>query len=64
MDRLWRAISEPQPGPKWAGLFAEYWPDYLKWWSRDGIEARPSYWESYKALKTHMPEIVPIYEQL
>ena len=64
MDSLWRAIDEAEPGPKWAGLFAEYWPDYYRWWSRDGVETRPSYWESRRALKAHMPELLPLYDQL
>lgn len=64
MDSLWRAIDEAEPGPKWAGLFAEYWPDYYRWWSRDGVETRPSYWESRRALMAHMPELLPLYDQL
>ncbi len=60
----WRAISEAEPGPVWAGLFGQYWPDYHRWWLREGAEARPGYWDSLQALKTHMPEIVPLYEQL
>jgi len=64
MDMLWRAISEAKPGPKWAGLFREYWPDYQRWWMREGLDARATYWEGLQALKTHMPELVPIYEQL
>mgnify|MGYP000052706600 CR=1 FL=1 len=64
MDSLWRAIDEAEPGPKWAGLFAEYWPDYYRWWSRDGVETRPSYWESRRALKAHMPELLPLYDRL
>lgn len=61
---LWRAISEDTPGPKWAGLFAEYWPDYHRWWLKEGASTRPTYGEGLRALKTHMPEIVPLYEQL
>jgi len=64
VELVWRAIHEAEPGPKWARLFGEYWPDYKKWWLREGADTRPTYWESYQALKTHMPEIVPIYEQL
>ena len=64
MNLNWRAVSEDRPGPKWAGLFEEYWPDYHRWWLREGAEARPGYWDSVQALKTHMPEIVPIYEEL
>lgn len=64
MDLWWRAISEAEPGPKWAGLFAELWPAYRKWWLREGEDARPTYLESLRALRAHMPEIVPLYEQL
>ena len=64
MDLVWRAISEAEPGPKWAGLFQLYWPDYRKWWLRDGLDARATYWQGLKALRAHMPEIVPIYERL
>jgi predicted choloylglycine hydrolase len=61
---LWRALNEPAPGPKWAGLFAEYWPDYRRWWLQDGADTRATYWECHKALVRHMPELVPLYEQL
>ncbi|SMY10118.1 C45 family autoproteolytic acyltransferase/hydolase [Flavimaricola marinus] len=61
---LWRALNEDLPGPKWAGLFAEYWPDYQRWWLKEGESARPTYLEGYRALQQHMPEIVPLYDQL
>jgi len=61
---LWRAISEELPGPKWAGLFAEYWPFYRKWWLKEGEPARPTYAECRRALKAHMPDLIPLYEDL
>jgi len=64
MNLTFRAVSEDAPGPKWAGLFGEYWPGYRRWWTRGGIEARPTYREGLKAMRTHMPELVPLYEQL
>lgn len=64
MQLVWRAINEPEPGPKWAGLFAEFWPDYRRWWLREGEDARPTYWESRRALTDYMPELLPIYDQL
>ena len=60
----WRSISEAEPGPRWAGLFDEYWPAYHRWWMSEGAEARPGYWDSQQALRKHMPEMVPLYEQL
>jgi predicted choloylglycine hydrolase len=64
MTLLFRAVAEEQPGPAWAGLFAQYWPDHRRWWLREGPQARPTYLECLSALRTHMPEIVPLYEQL
>ncbi len=59
-----RAIEEDSPGPKWSGLFAEYWPAYRAWWSREGLTARPTYRECFNALKRWMPEMLDLYEEL
>ncbi len=64
MEMLWRAIEEEEPGPKWAGLFSEFWPDYRRWWLQESQDARPTYRECLSALERHMPEIVPLYERL
>ena len=64
MELVWRAVSEAEPGPRWAGLFAEYWPDYHAWWAREGEDARPGYLDGRQALRTHMPELVPLYDRL
>ena len=59
-----RAVSEDHPGPKWAGLFSAYRASYLAWWGREGVGVRPTYMEGLNALRRHMPELVPLYEQL
>ncbi len=59
-----RAVSEPAPGPVWAGLFAEYWPHYKAWWLREPMLRRPTYLEGLRALGQHMPELVPLYHPL
>lgn len=64
MEITFRAVSEPRAGPKWAALFAEYWPAYRLWWASQGERARPTYAACLAALKTHMPEIVPLYHDL
>lgn len=61
---LWRAISEAEPGPKWAGLFAEYWPAYRKWWLREGERDRATYGEGRAAIERHMPELAALYDEL
>lgn len=60
----WRALQEETPGPKWAGLFAEYWPDYRQWWLKEGEAARPTYAQGLRALRDHMPEMLSLYEEL
>ncbi|GAB5470331.1 MAG: C45 family autoproteolytic acyltransferase/hydolase [Rhodospirillales bacterium] len=64
MHLTFRAVEEAQPGPKWAALFAAAWPAYRTWWLQDGAQARPTYLASRRALRTHMPEIAPLYEAL
>jgi len=59
-----RAVAEDQPGPKWAGLFRTFWPAYRKWWGREGLAVRPTYLESRTALRTHMPELRELYDEL
>ena len=48
----------------WSALFAEYWPDYYRWWSRDDVIARPSYLAGLTAIKQYMPELTPLYQQV
>ncbi|MEM7530144.1 MAG: C45 family peptidase [Pseudomonadota bacterium] len=66
MSLVFRAVSEPEPepGPKWAALFAEHWPHYRRWWAREGVTARPTYLDSRDALARHMPEMMRLYERL
>jgi predicted choloylglycine hydrolase len=64
MELMFQAVSEAAPGPKWRGLFARFWPAYSAWFLSEGIEARQTYLASLRAMKTHMPELVPTYERL
>ncbi|MCJ7592873.1 MAG: C45 family autoproteolytic acyltransferase/hydrolase [Woeseiaceae bacterium] len=64
MQLAFTAIDELSPGKKWADLFRRLWPAYRQWWLSEGELARPTYLESRKALATHMPELLPIYETL
>lgn len=64
MALTFRAISEDTPGPNWSRLFSQYRDAYLRWWGREGLSGRPTYVECRRALSTHMPELLPIYERL
>ena len=58
------AIEEARPGPAWQALWAEREEAYRAWFLQDGDAARPSYLASARALRTHMPELVPVWERL
>lgn len=58
------AIAEDAPGPKWQNLFERFWPAYEQWFLSQGDTARPRYLSSVRALRQHMPELMPTYEHL
>ncbi|MFT4021596.1 MAG: C45 family autoproteolytic acyltransferase/hydrolase [Acinetobacter sp.] len=64
MHCLFETIREDVPGLRWQRMFYQRWPSYCRWYLRDGHHSRPSYLACRRALKTHMPELMPIYEQL
>jgi predicted choloylglycine hydrolase len=64
MDITFEAIDEARPGVKWRRVFDRHWHAYSRWFVRDGIRARPTYLASVKALKAHMPELLPAYEEI
>lgn len=64
MDFTFRAFAEDEPGPIWQKHFNKLWPAYRNWFLRYGEADRPTYHESVKALKRHMPEFEPVYEAM
>ncbi|KQV42729.1 MULTISPECIES: C45 family peptidase [unclassified Rhizobium] len=64
MDLLFEAIDEDMPGPKWRRVFDRHWHAYSRWFVRDGVRTRATYLESLKALRAHMPELLPTYEAI
>jgi predicted choloylglycine hydrolase len=58
------AIEELEPGPQWRALFDRHWPRYRAWFLHEGEAARTSYAASVRALREHMPELVPTFERL
>ena len=57
-------IQEHKPGEKWKALFDRTWPHYKNWFLSEGYLARKGYLTSYSELQKHMPEIVPLYDEL
>ena len=41
-DLHFRAVAEEAPGPVWAGLFAEHWSAYRRWYLADAEHRHPS----------------------
>jgi predicted choloylglycine hydrolase len=64
MDLTFEAVDEDRPGSTWRERFDRHWHAYSRWFVRDGIRARPTYLASIRALRSHMPELLPTYEAL
>jgi predicted choloylglycine hydrolase len=64
MRRAFQAIRSDRPDERWPSLFRSLWPAYRRWYSRDGLAARPTYLACEQAMRGHMPELLPIYERL
>lgn len=58
------SVKENRPGEKWQALFEKSWPFYKKWYTQEGLLARPGYLTCREKLDQHMPELVPVYEKL
>lgn len=58
-------LIEDAPGPLWQAQFGSLWPGYRAWFLRSGSGIdRPSYLASRRALREHMPELVPVWTAL
>jgi predicted choloylglycine hydrolase len=58
----YRAVAEAAPGPKWQAIFRHGWPGWStwfgRWWDPRGAAG------AERALRRHMPELVPLWERL
>jgi predicted choloylglycine hydrolase len=64
MEVLFQSVSELLPGEKWRRRFDRLWPGYHKWFLKEGDAARPSFLACERAMREHMPELLPTFEQL
>jgi predicted choloylglycine hydrolase len=76
--RLGDALAAPEPGRPFSfvaldaavdpaalnQLFDRGWAAWRRWYLRDGAAARPDLAASRSALSRHMPELVPLWQQL
>lgn len=64
MQLTFRALAEDTPDGRWAGEFRRCWSAYSEWFIREGESARPDLDLCRRMLSLHMPELVPLWEQL
>ena len=64
IELQFQAWKEDMPDQQWQKIFKQLWPGYRAWFLRSGTVGRPTYLECRKALRTHMPELVPVWEKL
>lgn len=64
MHISFNCIQEDKPGEKWKALFDRTWPHYKTWFLSEGGVARKGYLTSYTEFKRHMPELLPLFDQL
>ncbi|WP_339789329.1 C45 family peptidase [uncultured Imperialibacter sp.] len=64
MPLSFNCLQEEKPGEKWKALFDRTWPHYKTWFLSEGYMARKGYLTSASQLAYHMPELVPVYQQL
>ena len=58
------AYREAEPGPRWRALYQATWPAYRRWYTREGLAARPNLDECRRALSHYLPELMPTWERL
>lgn len=63
-QRLIRVLREDAPGELWRGLYHEFEANYLRWFAKEGIQARPPYQLARKRLVQIMPEFEGLYDEL
>ncbi len=63
MEFTFRSLIEGRPGAVWKREFNVLWPAYRRWVSREG-DRPPTFLQSLKALRRHMPTLLPVYETM
>jgi predicted choloylglycine hydrolase len=64
MQLRFRAATEDQPGRDWAAGALRAAPSFLDWFLQQGDEARPTYLDCRRAMREHMPQLVPLWHEL
>ncbi|MCZ3386697.1 MAG: C45 family autoproteolytic acyltransferase/hydrolase [Actinomycetia bacterium] len=57
-------VNEDRPGSAWRTLLETSWSSYRAWYGSEGWRRRPSLADSKAALGLHMPELLPVWNEL
>jgi predicted choloylglycine hydrolase len=63
-QKRFHAVEEKYPADKWLAHYAAALPGYRRWFASEGELKRPDLAACQAAMKTHMPELVPLWEHL
>jgi predicted choloylglycine hydrolase len=63
MKLFFRWVREDLPGERWQALCERTWHSYLRWFAKEGVDARPDLSTCRRELERFMPELVPIWER-
>ncbi|MDO5710881.1 MAG: hypothetical protein Q4P32_03965, partial [Micrococcales bacterium] len=58
------SYQEDTPGRRWKALYDATWVAYSSWYKSQGFSDRPSLAECRQQMLQHMPELVPVWDQL
>ncbi len=64
MEITFEAIDEDRPGAKWRRVYDRHWHGYSRWFLSEGVRKRSTYLASLRALRLHMPELLPVFEEI
>lgn len=64
VEMTFESVAERTPGDRWQHHFQRVWPDYRRWYLAQGPHARPTYLECERALRAHLPKLMPLWEHL
>jgi len=64
MQLCFQALTEEHPSEAWQATFVRGWPGYKDWFLQQGDAARPTYLECRHAMREHLPELEPLWNDL
>jgi predicted choloylglycine hydrolase len=64
IDHAFETLIEDAPGAAWQALYERCWSGYRAWYVRGAAAEAQTFLACRRALRQHMPELVPLWERL